>query len=173
MPAVRAATALAVCLIVAERLHLQQPGLAVWSTHMVMVQYTFTTFQKGVERVLGRGAGILMALVLAALTRNAWGLGIGLELLAIVPLFYIYFSGRLSYTFLNAGLYLASVMEIARTRPTEVIRPKGKCRASKAHAAKAGVPEFVSKVVSLQRLTHNRNLDDHFLHRYPAVCGEP
>jgi uncharacterized membrane protein YccC len=125
MPAVRAATAVAVCLILAERLHLQQPGLAVWSTHMVMVQYSFTTFQKGVERVLGRGTGILIALVLAALTRNAWGLGIVLEMLAIVPLFYVYFSGRLSYTFLNAGLYLASVMEISRAHPATALAQAG------------------------------------------------
>jgi uncharacterized membrane protein YccC len=123
--ALRAATAVALCLICAERLHLQQPGLAVWSTHMVMVQYTFTTFQKGVERILGRGLGILIALVLATLTRNAWGLGIVLEMLAIVPLFYVYFAGRLSYTFLNAGLYLASVMELARSEPTTAITQAG------------------------------------------------
>jgi uncharacterized membrane protein YccC len=116
-PAIRAATAVAICLVCAERLHLQQPGLAVWSTYMVMVQYSFTTFQKGLERIVGRGAGILIALILATLTRNAWGLGFALEMLAIVPLFYVYFSGRLSYTFLNAGLYLAAVMEISRTAP--------------------------------------------------------
>src|SRR5258708_3928373 len=125
MHALRAAAAVAVCLICAEWLHLQQPGLAVWSTFMVMVQYPFTAFQKGVERVLGRGSGILIALVLATFTRNAWGLGLVLELLAIVPLFYVHFSGRLAYTFLNAGLYLASVMEIARTDPATVTAQAG------------------------------------------------
>lgn len=115
--ALRAATAVAICLFCAERLNLQQPGLAVWSTHMVMVQFTFTTFQKGMERILGRGVGILIALILATLTRNVWGLGVVLEMLAIAALFYIYFSGKLAYTFLNAGLYLAVVMEISRTEP--------------------------------------------------------
>lgn len=113
-----AATAVAISLICAEWLQLQQPGLAVWSTHMVMVQYTYTTFQKGVERALGRGVGILMALVLATLTRDAWLIGLALEMLAIAGLFYIYFCGKLSYTFLNAGLYLAAVMEISRTNPS-------------------------------------------------------
>jgi len=115
--ALRAATAVAICLFCAERLNLQQPGLAVWSTHIVMVQFTFTTFQKGMERILGRGVGILIALVLATLTRNAWVVGVALEMLAIVALFYIYFAGKLAYTFLNAGLYLAVVMEISRTEP--------------------------------------------------------
>jgi hypothetical protein len=119
--ALRSATAVSLCLILAERFHIAQPGLAVWSTHMVMVQYAFTVFQKGVERALGRGCGILMALVLATLTRNAWGAGIVVELLLIVPLFYVYFSGRLSYTFLNAGLYLAAIMELARTHPNSVV----------------------------------------------------
>ncbi len=124
-PALRTAAAVSICLICAEALHLRQPGLAVWSCYMVHMQVAFTTFQKGVERILGRGMGILLALVLATLTRNAWGLGVVLELLAIVPLFYIYFSGRLSYTFLNAGLYLASVMEIARTDPTTATTQAG------------------------------------------------
>lgn len=113
----RTALAVTVCLIVAERLHFEQAGLAVWSTYMVMVQFAYTAFQKGVERTLGRGAGILIALVLAALTRNAPALGFVVELVAIVPLFYFYFSNRLAYTFLNAGLYLAAVMEIARDAP--------------------------------------------------------
>src|SRR4029079_18247829 len=75
MRAIRTAVAVAICLVCAERLHLRQAGLAVWSTYMVMVQHSFTSFQKGVERILGRAAGILIALVLAALTRDAWGLG--------------------------------------------------------------------------------------------------
>lgn len=115
--ALRVALAVSICLICAERLHMAQSGLAVWSTYMVIVQHTFSTLQKGIERILGRGLGIFLALVLATLTRNAWGLGFVLEMLAIVPLFYFYFSDRLAYTFLNAGLYLASMTEIARSHP--------------------------------------------------------
>jgi uncharacterized membrane protein YccC len=115
--ALRVALAVSICLLFAEWLHLEQSGLAVWSTFMVIAQHTFSTFQKGVERIIGRGMGILLALVLVTLTRNAWGLGFVLEMLAIVPLFYFYFSDRLAYTFLNAGLYLASMSQIARSSP--------------------------------------------------------
>ncbi|MBX3411192.1 MAG: FUSC family protein [Pirellulales bacterium] len=115
--ALLAALAVAITLVAAEWLDLAQPGLAVWSTHMVMVQYTYSTFQKGVERIVGRSVGILLALVLATLTREAWLLGLLLEMLATVALFYLYFGGRLSYTWLNAGLYLAVVMEISRSEP--------------------------------------------------------
>jgi len=118
--ALRVAFACTVCLIVAEYFQLDQPGLAVWSAYMVMVQFTFTTFQKGVERILGRGAGIVIALAIATLTRNAPHLGFLFEMIAIIPLFYVYFSDRLSYTFLNAGLYLAAVMQAARQEPDMV-----------------------------------------------------
>jgi uncharacterized membrane protein YccC len=118
--ALRVALACTICLIVAEYFQLDQPGLAVWSAYMIMVQFTFTTFQKGIERILGRGLGIVIALLIATLTRNAPELGFVLEMLAIVPLFYVYFSDRLSYTFLNAGLYLAAVMQAARQVPDSV-----------------------------------------------------
>lgn len=123
--ALRGASAAAICLVLAEWLQLSQPGLAVWSTHMVMVQYTFTSFQKGVERALGRGLGIFAAIIIATLTRNAPTVGLALEMLAVVPLFYCFFCNRLSYTFLNAGLYLASMMQLARVHPSEVISTGG------------------------------------------------
>ena len=123
--ALRVASAAAICQICAEYFQLEQPGLAVWSTYMVMVQFTYTTFQKGVERILGRGFGILVALVIATLTRNALELGFIFEMLAIVPLFYVYFSNRLSYTFLNAGLYLAAVMQMSRVMPSTLFVQAG------------------------------------------------
>src|SRR6476660_8240688 len=58
------AGATVVCLIVAESLGLVRSDLAVWTTYLVMVQFTFTRFQKGLERILGRGLGILGGLVL-------------------------------------------------------------------------------------------------------------
>ena len=44
-------------------------------------------------------------------------MGFGLEMLAILPLFYFYFSDPLAYTFLNAGLYLASMMGYLPRQP--------------------------------------------------------
>ena len=74
----RTATAVAVCLhgVRRDAASLNQPGLAVWSCYMVLVQYAFTSFQKGVERVLGRGLGIIVALVLGRSrgTPGGWAL---------------------------------------------------------------------------------------------------
>src|SRR3954451_18745528 len=53
-----------VCLVLAEWFGLEHADLAVWTTYLVMDQYTFTSFQKGLERVVGRGLGILVGLVL-------------------------------------------------------------------------------------------------------------
>src|SRR6516225_2743734 len=116
--ALRGALAAAVCLPLAEWWHVEHANLAVWTTHMVTAQYPFTAFQKGVERVLGRGLGILVGLVLLTLFGNAPVLAFALKLLAILVFFYVYFSGRLAYTFLNAGFYLAAIVSIGVANPS-------------------------------------------------------
>src|SRR5262245_55630518 len=123
--ALRGALAAAACLALAEWWHLEHANLAVWTTHMVTAQYPFTAFQKGVERVLGRGLGILVGLVLLTLCRNAPGLVLTLKLLAMLAFFYVYFAGRLAYTFLNAGLYLAVIISIGAANPSAAL-PEGK-----------------------------------------------
>ena len=107
--ALRTASAATLCLAVVAVFHLAHGNLAVWTTYMVMTQYPFTMFQKGIERIIGRGLGILAGLVLLTLFRNAWGPGYLCEALSLAIFFYVYFCGRLSYTFLNAGLYLAVI----------------------------------------------------------------
>jgi uncharacterized membrane protein YccC len=115
--ALRSGCAAAVALILGESLHLAYTDLAVWTTHMVMSQVAFTSFQKGVERVVGRGLGILVGLMLLTLFRNTTYLGFVFECLALMVFFYVYFSDRLAYTFLNAGLYVAVIMHIGRATP--------------------------------------------------------
>jgi uncharacterized membrane protein YccC len=117
--------AAAVCLVLAEWWHIEHANLAVWTTHMVTAQYPFTAFQKGVERILGRGLGILVGLVLLTLFGNAPVLAFALKLLAILVFFYIHFSGRLAYTFLNAGFYLAVIVSIGVADPSAAF-PQGK-----------------------------------------------
>jgi uncharacterized membrane protein YccC len=115
--ALRAAAAAALTLIVGEWFHMAHTNLAVWTTHMVMNQVTFTSFQKGAERILGRGLGIVVGLVLLTLFRNVMYLGFVFECLAVLVFFYVYFCNRLAYTFLNAGLYVAVIMHIGRSDP--------------------------------------------------------
>lgn len=44
-------------LVLAECWHLKYGFQAVLTTHMVLAIYAFTAFQKGVERIAGRGCG--------------------------------------------------------------------------------------------------------------------
>jgi uncharacterized membrane protein YgaE (UPF0421/DUF939 family) len=114
------AVASAICLILASVWGLKQPNLAVWTTFLVMAQHTYSSFQKGIERVVGRGVGILLGLVL-----TTWCNDMPLfELVAVGVLltgfFYVYFAGRLAYTSLQAGLYLVAVLEIGNASPMTV-----------------------------------------------------
>jgi uncharacterized membrane protein YccC len=118
--ALRVALAAGVCLVLVERWDLKYGNLAVWTTHLVMAQYTFTIFQKGLERIIGRGLGVLAGLTIFTVCRNAPFLGLLLETLVLLPTFYVYFAGQLAYTFLNAGLFLAVVLEIGHADPSAV-----------------------------------------------------
>jgi hypothetical protein len=109
--------AAAICLVLAEWWHLARADLAVWTTHLVMAQYTFTIFQKGFERILGRGVGILAGLVLATCFRDVFFLRVAFTSLFLLVTFYIYFAGRLAYTFLNAGLYCMVLVYYGETEP--------------------------------------------------------
>jgi uncharacterized membrane protein YgaE (UPF0421/DUF939 family) len=115
------AIASVVCLVLAEVWRLEHHDLAVWTTFLVMSQYSHTSFQKGVERILGRGVGILAGLVI-----TTWFDGVPLVAVAFIAVlltacFYIYFSGRLAYTFLQAGLYLVAVFQIGHSNPSGVV----------------------------------------------------
>jgi uncharacterized membrane protein YccC len=115
------AIASVVCLLLAEALGLAHGNLAVWTTFMVMAQYTFTAFQKGLERVVGRGVGILAGLVVTTCFNETALLALSLMGLLLTICFYFYFAGRLAYTFLNAGLYIVAVFQIGHANPASVL----------------------------------------------------
>jgi hypothetical protein len=56
--ALRVGGAAALRLVLAEVRRLEHANLAAYTVRMVLSQYEFTAFRKGVERVLGRGLGI-------------------------------------------------------------------------------------------------------------------
>jgi hypothetical protein len=105
----------------AEWWGLEHGNLAVWTSFMVMAQYPFTRFQKGLERVVGRGLGILAGLVLVTWFSDAALLTLGLIALLLTGCFYLYFAGRLAYTFLNAGLYLVALFQIGHANPAAAV----------------------------------------------------
>jgi uncharacterized membrane protein YccC len=116
------AGATVVCLVLAEWIGLAHANLAVWTTYMVLVQYAFTRFQKGLERVVGRGLGILAGLVLTTWFHDTPLLTLLLIVVLLTGFFYIYFAGRLAYTFLNAGLYVVAMFQIGHADPASAVR---------------------------------------------------
>jgi uncharacterized membrane protein YgaE (UPF0421/DUF939 family) len=106
--AIRVAAA-AITLIVAEWWHLPHTNLAVWTTHMVMSSHPHTTFQKGVERVAGRGAGILLGTLLVSLLGEQ-------KLLALVALgefvapYLTQSKGNIRFVGLEMGMILPLMM---------------------------------------------------------------
>src|SRR5215471_14677807 len=124
------AGATVVCLVVAERFGLRHANLAVWTTYMVLAQYPFTRFQKGLERVVGRGLGILAGLVLTTWFHDTALLTLGLIAVLLTVFFYLYFAGQLAYTFLNAGLYVVAMFQIGHANPASAVSvAEGLCAA--------------------------------------------
>ncbi len=115
------ASACVVCLVLAEVFGLEHANLAVWTTHLVLAQYAFTRFQKGLERVVGRGLGILAGLVLTTWFHDTPVLTLVLIAVLLLAFFYLHFAGRLAYTFLQAGLYLVAMFQIGHASPASAV----------------------------------------------------
>lgn len=110
----------AICLILASAWDLKQPNLAVWTTFLVMAQHSYSSFQKGIERIIGRGIGIFLGLVVVTWLNNMPLVVLMVVGVLLTAFFYLYFAGRMAYTFLQAGLYLVAVLEIGTAAPTTV-----------------------------------------------------
>ncbi len=120
-PALLTAVASVVCLTLVAWFGLAHGNLAVWTVFMVTAQYTFTRFQKGLERVVGRGLGILAGLILVTWFNDTALLALGLIAVLLIVFFYLYFAGRLAYTFLNAGLYVVAMFQIGHANPAAAV----------------------------------------------------
>jgi hypothetical protein len=115
--ALRVAAAAAIALVVSEWWHLPHTNLAVWTTHMIMSSHPHTTFQKGIERIVGRGAGILLGTLITSLIGEQKILVLGLEVVGLMAFFYAHFCGRLAYTYQNAALYLQAMLQLGDGDP--------------------------------------------------------
>jgi Fusaric acid resistance protein family len=115
------AGACSLCLVIAAALDLEHADLAVWTTYLVLAQYSFTSFQKGIERIVGRALGILAGLVLTTWFNEMPLIAIGLIGVLLTGFFYLHFAGRLAYTFLQAGLYLVALFQIGHASPATAV----------------------------------------------------
>lgn len=120
--ALRDAGACTLCLFLTAWLRLEHANLAVWTCHMILSAYPVSVFQRGLERTLGRGVGILAAVLLIDAFPDQPFVRLLLEAVLLLAMFYGYFAGRFAYALLNAGLYLAVLVELGRAQPEAVAR---------------------------------------------------
>jgi hypothetical protein len=113
----RVAVAATVCLCVSEWLHLEQTALSVYTTHLVMVLFPISSFQKGFERLMGRGAGVVYGWLLIALFLDVPLLYLTLMFVGQVIACYVYLSGRLAYAALMAAIFIGVVAYFGLTSP--------------------------------------------------------
>ena len=113
----RVASASVICLVVTELFHLQQAALAVYTAHLVMVLFPITSFQKGLERFLGRALGLLYGLILVRTCLDVPFLYLTLVMLGQIAACYVYLSGRLAYAALMAALFVGVMAALGLTAP--------------------------------------------------------
>ncbi len=119
--ALRVAVAATLCLHLTEELDLPLKALSVYSVHMIMTQYTFTAFQKGIERLLGRAGGVAYGLVLVLFFARLPGLFLLFLILGLLAIFYLYASNRLAYANLNGGLFMAYMAVAGLSNPSNAM----------------------------------------------------
>lgn len=119
--ALRVAFAATACLHLTEELDLPLKALSVYSVHMIMTQYTFSAFQKGIERLLGRAVGVAYGLVLVLFFSSLPALFLLLLILGLLAIFYLYASNRLAYANLNGGLFLAYMAIAGLSQPKDAV----------------------------------------------------
>jgi hypothetical protein len=98
-------------------LHLQQTALSVYTCHLTMVLFPYTAFQKVMERVVGRVAGVAYGLVIALMFANFPVLLTVLAFLGHFAFFTLNATGRFAYAALMGGLFLGVMVEVGLSSP--------------------------------------------------------
>lgn len=102
----RSASAGVICLLVTEWLHLENGYLSVFTAHLANLQYANTPFQKEVERIVGRLAGIFYCTVVVIYFRDSAVLCLTLLAAALLPVWYVQSSGMFAYGTFLAGIFM-------------------------------------------------------------------
>lgn len=117
----RVAAATTLCVLLTELFHLHMGYLSVISAHIVMSQYQYTSFQKGVERIFGRVSGVWYGLLVVEFFHEKPFLFLGLMAAGQMAAGYLYASGRLNYAALQFGVFSPVVAEMGLADPASIV----------------------------------------------------
>jgi uncharacterized membrane protein YccC len=116
--ALRSAVASVICLLVVAWLHLENGALSVYTAHVINLQYSQTPFQKGLERIVGRLAGILGTLTIFLLLRQTPMVCLAVAAVVMFGLYYVQSSGRFAYGIMMAGIFSMTTLAAGISSPT-------------------------------------------------------
>ena len=116
----RVGLASGICLCISEWFHLEQPALGVYTAYLVMALFPVTSFQKGVERFVGRTLGFVYVLCLAWFCLDSRLLFLVLIAAGQTLAGYIYLSGRLAYAALMGAIFIGVMAGLAVTTPNQL-----------------------------------------------------
>jgi uncharacterized membrane protein YccC len=115
--ALRVGVASVSSLLVSECLGTEQAALSVYTAFLVMALFPISSFQKGVERFVGRVLGLMYGLLVIWLTRENRLLYLLLIAIGQMTACYIYLSGRLAYAALMAAIFIGVIAAMGVTDP--------------------------------------------------------
>jgi uncharacterized membrane protein YgaE (UPF0421/DUF939 family) len=117
---VRVGLASGICLCISEWFHLEQPALGAYTAYLVMALFPVTSFQKGIERFVGRTLGFVYVLYAAWFCLDAPLLFLVFIAVGQTIAVYIYLSGRLAYAALMGGVFIGVMAALAVTTPNRL-----------------------------------------------------
>lgn len=110
--ALRVAMASVICFAISASFHLDLPYQSLITVYIVNLTYPLGSFQKGIERLIGRVGGVLYGAIVAV-TIGTWP---GLTILAVVlfqlVVWYLNAAERLPYAGIHLGLFSATTAAI-------------------------------------------------------------
>lgn len=115
--ALRVGLASVSCLLTAEFFGIEQTSLSVYTAYLVMALFPITSFQKGVERFVGRCLGLAYGLVIITLFPETPLLYLALIGLGQTAACYVYLSGRLAYAALMGAIFMGVMAALGVTAP--------------------------------------------------------
>ena len=110
--AVRVALTSVLCLVVSDRFQLSDAYQSVITVHIVNMVYAYGSFQRSVERLLGRVSGVVTGAVVAVLFAGWPGLILAAVVALQLAVWYTQAAGRLAYAGTHLGVFSATTAAV-------------------------------------------------------------